>query len=429
MKKIIIISFLCLCYSFSFSQARILNGQYNDGAFGKIVHDTVRTLVAGTNVTITSGGASLVDTISASGGGSSSLTATYVGYGDGSNALTGSSNFRYDATNQRLAIGGVAPSNDIEVNKSNNGVVRIASYNTSTGGSAQANMMVSNGTYSSQLKQLGTNFTTSGLLHANESLLYGGGTDFLIQAVNGASDKPHIIFGVGNSGNTEAMRIFYGGQVSINAPTDSSYYLNVNGGIHAYASSVVNTLERTTAVTNYPVSAMFLKATSSGTMADNFGPSFTFEIQGSADTANAIGSVQAVRDGADNSGDILFNSYSSGTHIEGLRIKSSGNVEIPNKMYIGDNSTTPTAYLMLKAGTATANTAPLKFTSGTILSTPELGAMEYNGTNLYFTNNTSRYSILMSGDPNVVSPTAPNRTISVVINGTTYYIAAKTTND
>lgn len=45
----------------------------------------------------------------------------------------------------------------------------------------------------------------------------------------------------------------------------------------------------------------------------------------------------------------------------------------------------PTAVLHLKAGTATASTAPLKFTSGTNLTTAEAGAMEYNGTSLFFT--------------------------------------------
>ena len=45
----------------------------------------------------------------------------------------------------------------------------------------------------------------------------------------------------------------------------------------------------------------------------------------------------------------------------------------------------PTAVLTLKAGTATAETAPLKLTSGTNLTTPENGAMEFDGTNLYFT--------------------------------------------
>ena len=51
---------------------------------------------------------------------------------------------------------------------------------------------------------------------------------------------------------------------------------------------------------------------------------------------------------------------------------------------IGTNST-PTARLHLPAGTATANTAPLKLTAGTNLTTPENGTFEYDGTNLYFT--------------------------------------------
>jgi hypothetical protein len=39
----------------------------------------------------------------------------------------------------------------------------------------------------------------------------------------------------------------------------------------------------------------------------------------------------------------------------------------------------------IRAGTATAGTAPLKFTSGTLLSSPEAGATEFNTDSLYFT--------------------------------------------
>lgn len=46
---------------------------------------------------------------------------------------------------------------------------------------------------------------------------------------------------------------------------------------------------------------------------------------------------------------------------------------------------TPTARLNLAAGTATANTAPFKFTAGTNLTTPEAGALEWDGTNLFLT--------------------------------------------
>ncbi len=41
--------------------------------------------------------------------------------------------------------------------------------------------------------------------------------------------------------------------------------------------------------------------------------------------------------------------------------------------------------ITVRAGTATAGTAPLKFTSGTVLTTPEAGAVEFNTDSLYFT--------------------------------------------
>ena len=43
----------------------------------------------------------------------------------------------------------------------------------------------------------------------------------------------------------------------------------------------------------------------------------------------------------------------------------------------------------IRAGTATAGTAPLKLTSGTLLTTPEAGAVEFLTDHLYFTQTTS----------------------------------------
>lgn len=82
----------------------------------------------------------------------------------------------------------------------------------------------------------------------------------------------------------------------------------------------------------------------------------------------------------------------------------------------------------LAPGTTTV--APIKLTSGTNTTTAQPGAIEYNGTNLFFTRSgTTRESVMTANAVNSVSPTAPNRTITVVIDGTTYYISAKTTND
>lgn len=54
------------------------------------------------------------------------------------------------------------------------------------------------------------------------------------------------------------------------------------------------------------------------------------------------------------------------------------------RTYIG-GTVSPTARLHLAAGIATAGFAPLKLTAGTNLTTPENGAFEFDGTNLYFT--------------------------------------------
>jgi len=66
---------------------------------------------------------------------------------------------------------------------------------------------------------------------------------------------------------------------------------------------------------------------------------------------------------------------------ERARIDTSGNV--------GIGTSSPTAVLMLKAGTATASTAPLKFTSGTNLTATEAGVVEYDGTVITSTSNTN----------------------------------------
>lgn len=61
-----------------------------------------------------------------------------------------------------------------------------------------------------------------------------------------------------------------------------------------------------------------------------------------------------------------------------------------------DNNTAPTAFLHLRAGVAAASGAPLKFVSGTNLTTPEAGAVEYDGTEWYFTRASTRLKVLLS---------------------------------
>ncbi len=63
---------------------------------------------------------------------------------------------------------------------------------------------------------------------------------------------------------------------------------------------------------------------------------------------------------------------------------------------IGIDVTNPTARLHLPAGGTGAGSAPLKLTSGSLLSSVENGTFEYDGTNLYFTSGGTRKTISMS---------------------------------
>lgn len=88
---------------------------------------------------------------------------------------------------------------------------------------------------------------------------------------------------------------------------------------------------------------------------------------------------------------------------------------------IGVGITTPTARLHLAGGTSVANTSSLKLDSGTLLGTTEAGAIENNGTHLYYTaaNGGTRYQLdQQSGSGTVTSVASADGSVTVT-NGTT----------
>lgn len=112
---------------------------------------------------------------------------------------------------------------------------------------------------------------------------------------------------------------------------------------------------------------------------------------------------------------------------------TKGQVQIDDFVYFdeinkrtGFGLVSPTAIIHLKAGTATAGTAPLKFSAGTNLTVPEAGVMEYDN-NFYLTISTgNRYKIpLISGTDYELPLTFSNgvlRTVNAIsldINGLT----------
>lgn len=80
-------------------------------------------------------------------------------------------------------------------------------------------------------------------------------------------------------------------------------------------------------------------------------------------------------------------------------------VEVGSKVGLG--VPTPLAVLHLKAGTATANTSPLKFTTGTNLTTAEAGVMEYNNTPHFTNSDATRRHVALAPNTTKVTAGAP----------------------
>ncbi len=90
-----------------------------------------------------------------------------------------------------------------------------------------------------------------------------------------------------------------------------------------------------------------------------------------------------------NLGGILFgiNTYATTTGDPSITPTATGS--------IGIGVVTPTARLHLPAGTTTI--APLKISTGTALTTPQDGAIEYHSSHLYFTIGSTRYQLDQQG--------------------------------
>lgn len=111
------------------------------------------------------------------------------------------------------------------------------------------------------------------------------------------------------------------------------------------------------------------------------------------------------------------------------RFVGTGFVGVGGMLYAGSTSVAPTAFVTVVAGTTAA--AQLRLLPGVAPTSPNDGDHWYEDTNdrLMFYKNATSCEILSASAVNSVSPTSPNRTITITHNGTTYYIAAKTTND
>lgn len=109
-------------------------------------------------------------------------------------------------------------------------------------------------------------------------------------------------------------------KIGIGAAADPNRLLYVTGDV----SGGVATIERTNVATSSSLGTAIIKATSSGTIADGFGAAFQFAIQSSLGVENLIADIRGLRNGADNSGSLQFNTSLAGTAGKVLTLDSRG---------------------------------------------------------------------------------------------------------
>lgn len=117
----------------------------------------------------------------------------------------------------------------------------------------------------------------------------------------------------------------------------------------------------------------------------NAGTGETSDHKSTTDTYAVLIGADTTRDPSVPTGKALTN-YGALGHAATVAASDSfclGSATYPYK--VGINLSKPTAKLHLPAGAAAASSAPLKFASGTKLTTAEAGAVEYDGTKFYAT--------------------------------------------
>ncbi len=173
-----------------------------------------------------------------------------------------------------------------------------------------------------------------------------------------------------------------------------SLFLNTTGGNNT-ASGNQSLYRNTTGYNNTANGESSLAQNTTGYYnTANGSRSLLFNTTGSHNTANGMLSGMFIADGITGNttgSNSLFLGYDTRAQADAqtnqIVIGASAIGNGSNTATIGNNNLLRTYLtgLNLKAGTVTAGTAPLKLTSGTNLTTTEAGAVEYDGSHLYFT--------------------------------------------
>ena len=251
-------------------------------------------------------------------------------------------------------------------------------------------------------------------------VIYLGNSTPIAHAAVGSLNGSNLAFYTNNSNTgttlTERLRITSAGNVGIGTTPTTSYSLHIGKNLTGSASpvGVFNAgqiqSDATTDVAYFQVRAS--TAAGAYVIPDLYHYYFSTSALGAGSSiTNQYGYFASAVSQATNNYGFYGNLSANATRWNVYMNGTAQNYFAGN---VGIGVATPTALLHLKAGTATASTAPIKLTSGTLLTVAEAGAIEFL-TDAYYatiTTGAARKTFVFLDNPFIV-----NKTINVTFNG------------
>ena len=111
---------------------------------------------------------------------------------------------------------------------------------------------------------------------------------------------------------------------------------------------------RDTTTTNITRGVALLQAKTSGNAADGFGPSLYFGMEDDAASPQGLANIQALRDGADNTGKMLLRVHNAGTEENALTLDTTG-VTVPGDLGVTGHTTLTGGAHTYETGTIAQN--------------------------------------------------------------------------
>ncbi len=303
----------------------------------------------------------------------------------------------YNNNSGNVGIGTTTPIDKLNIRSDVNNITGLTIVNANASSAARSAIVLSQDSLLATALVLQMTSAAAGngnlLARAGASLLYGSGTGGIV--INAAHASGDIGFGTGGIANVnEKWRMTSTGHFI--APTDNTYDIGASGATRPrtgyFGTSVITPSITTTTATISGLTTGSVPFAGSGGLISQDNTNFFFNNSSNNNRLRIGTSGQQVQIGQINnvsySGIWFGNVTPSISNYSFLGNQTETNLNVPSggvyisvantpKITVTSTTTTFSTTAILRTGSATAGTAPLKFASGALLTTAEAGAVEF----------------------------------------------------